>query len=53
VSPPGEVSSHRGQVHSLLSAAKRGEAVRNPSGGGTIRQDFQCHLQAFEIVRGD
>jgi carboxylate-amine ligase len=50
VTTPGEVGSHRCQVHSLLPAAECREALRYPASSGTVRQDLKCHFQAFEIV---
>jgi hypothetical protein len=50
VTTPSEVSSHRCQIHSALSATECREALRDAGGSITVSQDLERHFQTFEIV---
>jgi hypothetical protein len=47
---PGKVGAHGLKIHPLLTAAKRGKALRDPRGGSAVSEDLECHLESFEIV---
>ena len=52
-SVPGQVLPDGGQVGAGLTAAERGQALGDAGDRLGVAEDFQGHLQAFQVVHGN